>query len=233
MTVPTKINNFTAVSLYGADDARMRDMAWNERATALMRACGHALPTITSQPDDGKAPGIYGDAFVGRCIDDEIKDIWERIDFMVEDASPDAEWCRLALKKGGGGGGGGGKSAASLSGMMNQGNFFPNGKNTLPSSHNELEENGFTWSQTDDEVELKFSVASGTKAKYVKIKFQRNSLKIAVAGQVLLEGETWGNIVVDECTYTIQDDGSKGRELCVTLSKKSEEHWNYIVMKKS
>ena len=74
----------------------------------------------------GAAPpgGICGDAFVVRCHDDELADIWERVDFTIDDASPRSEWCDVARRKGGGGssGGssGGGDGARSLSGLMNQ-----------------------------------------------------------------------------------------------------------------
>ena len=60
-------------------------------------------------------------------------------------------------------------------------------------------------------------------------------LKVTVAGQTLCDGETWGDVAVDECTYTIQDDtdsSSGGRELCITLGKKDSSQWNYAVMKK-
>uniref|UniRef100_A0A7S2WA15 CS domain-containing protein n=2 Tax=Eucampia antarctica TaxID=49252 RepID=A0A7S2WA15_9STRA len=234
LTVPTPVNNHLAVSLYGSDDARLRDMPLNYRATALMKACGHMLPT-SQQNEDGKPSGVYGDVFVGRCTDDEIKDVWERVDFTVEDANADAQWCSSARKKGGGGGGGK-AAAASLSSMMNQANFnMPNNNNntTMSDQNNNNKEEGYSWEQTKEDLELKFSVASGTKAKYVKIKFQKNHIRVVVAGQVLLEGGTGGNVVVDECTYTIQDDESTGRELCVTLGKQKNEQWDYAVMKKN
>lgn len=234
MTVPTPGNNHLAVSLYGSDNARLSDMPLNKRATALMKSCGHSLPS-SHQNEDGKPSGVYGDVFVGRCIDDEMKDIWERVDFTVEDASPDASWCSLAKTKGGGGGSGN-ATAASLSGMMNQANFGMSQNDNSAQNNNFInnEEEGYNWNQSNEDVELKFSVAPGTKAKYVKIKFQRKYLKVVVAGQVLLEGETGGNVAVDECTYTIQDDESKtGRELCVTLGKNDNSQWGYCVLKKN
>jgi len=233
LTVPTPGNNHLAVSLYGGDNARISDMPLNKRGTALMKSSGHSLPS-SQQNDDGKPSGVYGDVFVGRCVDDEITDVWERVDFTVEDTNPDASWCSLARTKGGGGGRGN-AAAASLSGMMNQANFGV-GQNDNKAQNNNFinnEEEGYTWNQSKEEVELKFSVAPGTKAKYVKIKFQRKYVKVVVAGQVLLEGETGENVTVDECTYTIQDDEAKtGRELCVTLGKQNNKQWGYAVRKK-
>jgi len=87
-----------------------------------------------------------------------------------------------------------------------------------------------TWTQTDDEVELKFAVAAGTKAKYCKVAFARTCLKVMVAGQVLLQGTTFDPVATDECTYTLQDEGSTGRELCVTLGKtETGRTWAFVV----
>ena len=225
--------------MYTADDARTQNLSYNRRATELLLACGHSVSNDSSHAGGttaGPAPpgGICGDAFVGRCHDDEARDIWERVDFSVEDADPKAEWCDVARKPGGGGGAGSGAGggARSLSGLMNQnaamagigaagdgGNGFREGKG-----------NGYTWSQTDEEVELRFPVASGTKAKYVKVNFGRTSLKVTVAGQTLLCGELGGAVEVDDSTFTIEDanDGS-GKELCVTLGKKERYTWPFVV----
>jgi len=207
-----------------------------------MKACGHGLPPGTSN-EDGKPSGMYGDVFVGRCIDNETGDVWERIDLGVDEVEGDldeVEWCRTARKKGGGGGRGSGAAAASLSGLMGNalgkggGGGIPGGANSIGGG--EMSENGYKWSQNNDEVEIKLAVAPGTKAKYVKVKFGRNTLKVTVAGQTLCDGETWSDVIVDDCTYTIQDDSDSttgGRELCITLGKNKEaEHWNYAVMKK-
>lgn len=198
VTVPTKGNNFRSVSMYAADN--WANLPLNPRATALMKACGHAPP-----PTEGKPPGVYGDVFVGRCEDNEQTDIWKRVNLNVSEVQDPstAEWCAVARSPGGGGGSG--AAAASLGGVMQQ---------TINSSG----VSDSTWSQTDDEVEVKFSVAAGTKAKYVKVNFGMNSLKVTVAGQTLLNGSTGGAVNVDESTYTLQDAGT-GRELCVVLAK--------------
>lgn len=198
VTVPTKGNNFRAVSMYASDHSQ--NLPLNPRATALMQACGHAPP-----PTEGKTPGVYGDVMVGRCEDNEKSDVWQRVDLSVSEVQDPAaaEWCAVARSPGGGGGSG--AAAASLSGVMQQ---------TVNSSGL----SNCTWSQTDDEVEVKFQVASGTKAKYVKVIFGMNSLKVTVTGQTLLQGTTGGAVNVDESTYTLQD-ANDGRELCVLMAK--------------
>jgi hypothetical protein len=226
LTVPTDLNHYEAVSLYGDDHARNLGLPFNTRATSVMLACGHTFPA-TSENTDGKPSGIYGDVFIGRCVDDEVRDIWERVDFTaseVEGCVEDKEWCRIARRKGGGGGYNS-KPAASLSGMMN---------NMLSGSNiHEKSEGLYSWTQTDDEVELKFSLPSGTKAKYVKVKFSSKALKITATGQTLCDDDLFGGVKVDDCTYTVQDDAdsSKGPELCVILTKKIEEQWSRVFSK--
>jgi hypothetical protein len=144
------------------------------------------------------------------------------------------EWIRIALKKGGGGGHGG--SAASLSNTLSNIGKSNNGANlgtgALATEPGENQGDGFSWSQTDEEVEIKIKVAKNIKAKHVKVKFGKKSLKVTSAGQTLIDGETWAEFSMDDSTFTIQDDEeSGGRELCITLGKKEMETWNYAVVK--
>jgi hypothetical protein len=223
LTVPTPLNNHRAVSMYSDDNARTQNLPYNRRATELLVACGHS---ITSEPSPsrvsiGAAPpgGICGDAF-----------IWERVDFTVEDANPRAEWCDEARKPGGGGGGGGSAGGPrSLSGLMNQNaGAITNGGSS--NGFDKGEGDGYTWSQNDEEVELRFPVAAGTKAKYVKVTFAKTSLKVIVAGQTLVNGELGGNAEVEDSTYTIEDVKHKGKELCVTICKKEEGRtWPFVL----
>ena len=229
LTVPTSCNNYKAVSMYSADHAKEHGMPRNDRATALMVSCGHAAP-------DG---GIYGDVFVGRAADNEATDIWERVDFTVADADPKAAWCALARSPGGGGGSGA-AAASSLSNLVQQqqGMKITDGA-ALHNSNNSDTTYGYngatpvrevwgTWSQTDDEVELKLAVAAGTKAKYCKVNFSRTALKVTVSGNVLLQGTLFDAIALDESTFTLQDEGPTGRELTITLGKTDPRKWSFI-----
>ena len=225
LTVPTAGNYFQAVSMYSADNAKAYGMARNERATALMTACGHA------------GDGVFGDVFVGRAADNEATDVWERMDFTVADADPRAAWCKVARGTGGGGGAGT-AAAASLSNLVSQqqgmrisdggaagqGDDLYGYNGALP-----VQETWGTWTQTDDEVELKFALTPGTKAKYCKVAFSRNALKVTVSGTVLLQGTTFDPIELDESTFTLQDEGPTGRELCITIGKSDRRKWSHVV----
>jgi len=213
------------------------------RATELLVACGH---NITSQPSPntmsiGAAPpgGLCGDVFVGRAHDDEVADIWQRVDFTIADADPRSKWCDVARHPGGGGGGGS-DGARSLSGLMNQNaqNALTAGANNndekkaiADSSFHEGKGDGYIWTQNEEEVELRFPVSTGTKAKYCKVSFGRTKLKVVVAGQTLLSGSLGGTVEVDESTFTIEDanSGGSGKELCISLAKSENNTWPFVI----
>ena len=296
LTIPTPVNGQTAVSMYGDDTARTKNLPYNVRATKLMMAAGHAFPQsatsasagganniINDESNDGKQNGIYGDVFVGRCIDDEVKDIWERIDIVPAEVGGDGnteqqflnqiEWCKVARKKGGGGGQGG-KQAASLSNTLKNfskqqhqisqqqqqqqqqqqgsGNQIQQqattttntaaaaaaaGDTTMEEEDNN-NDSKYTWTQTDDEIEMKFIVPTDTKSKNVKVKFGQKSLKVSLVGLdiavidedgILCNGELWDDIDIDGSTFTLQNENSN-RELCISLEKSNNgQTWNYVI----
>lgn len=241
LTVPTSLNQQRAVSMYSADDARTQNLPYNRRATELLVACGH---DIASAPPSGTlsigaAPpgGICGDAFVGRCHDDEVADIWERVDFATADADPSAAWCGVARRSGGGGGaaGRGGGGARSLSTLMNGQATIAGGGGGAGAGVDTFREgtgDGYTWTQDEEEVELRFPVSPGTKSKDVRVEFGRTKLKVDVAGKTLLGGALGGTVEADESTFTIEDaGGGTGRVVCVTLGKQEGNIWPYVIQK--
>lgn len=203
LVIPTAANGHVGVSAYGASDAG-EETPVNERAVALLRACGHAAAN----------DAVRGDAFVGRYLDDEKRDVWERADFGVDEVDPKSEWCRLARRAGGGGGSGGAAPSSS----------DPTGKGNVVAISSP-----YDWSQTDEEVELSLSVDAGAS---VEVRIARSTLRVSVAGETLVNGETGGDVAVDDSTYTIQDSGKDGKkELTVTLAKRNEGlRWNYAVL---
>ncbi|GAX27712.1 hypothetical protein FisN_13Hh191 [Fistulifera solaris] len=165
LTIPMPGNQYQAVSMYVADTATYQENAaslpLNSRAVALITACGHG------------AREIRGDVFVGRAVDNEATDEWKRVNFTIADADPSAAWCETARRPGGGGGSGS-SAASSLNNLVNQSQtqlLAPNaappllGMNGAPPV---VEEWG-SWTQTNEDVEIKFMVADHVKAKDCKV----------------------------------------------------------------
>lgn len=231
VTVPVPGNQYQAVSLYAADQAKELGLSWNKRATAILTACGHGGV-------------VYGDTFVGRAHDDEGADIWKRIDFPLSDADPTAHWCRTARSpSGGGGGGSGGKAtAASLSGLLQSRNnnlqtIDTNSSNSAAvSMYGEngappVQESWGCWTQTPDEIELVFPVEAGIKAKDCEVKFRSHQVTVTVRGIVILNDKIslFDPIVPDDCTFTLQDVDDH-RELVVTLAKaEASRTWPWVI----
>ena len=237
LTVPTEANGHHAVSMYVSDHGNSLALPWNTRAMQLVAACGH----------DATASGIRGDAFVGRAHDNEMADIWQRVDFTIADADLKAEWCRVARQSGGGGGIGNATGAHSLNRLMQQQTqgmavgeapvFINNPNSNQATSAISFGANGSppveepwgSWTQTNEEVELAFTVPEGTKAKDCKINFKRNSVQIAVGGNNLVEGQTFDPLETDDCTYTLHNEGPTRRKLVVTLAKTSNRTWSWAL----
>jgi hypothetical protein len=88
-----------------------------------------------------------------------------------------------------------------------------------------------SWTQTDEDVEIKFMVAEHVKAKDCKITFGRNTLKVVVNDDTLLQGTLFDPTEADEGTFTIQNTAA-GRELCITLVKAvTDRTWSMVVKK--
>ena len=219
LTIPKSQNNYTGVSMYHCPSNETA----NKRATALVTGCG--LSTA-----------IQGDAFVGRYYDNEEHDVWERRDFVTADAHPSATWCVQARQASGGSS----SQASSLSGILQQ---QLQGSNTTvvqpppSSSNNAFGTNGSfvmetwgRWSQTDEEVEVLFPIDATVSSKDVQIVFKRSSLSVKIQDKVVLTGNLFNAVVVDECTYTLQTDNDGKKEVCVNLLKfQTGSTWSYAV----
>lgn len=235
LTVPTKENHYQACSLYSIipSTASFVEFPINPRANALLAACGHS--------GGEKSHAIHGDAFVGRALDDESID-WERLDFTAAEVDPAADWCRHARQVGGGGGAGR-KAAASLVNLAQQMGHSCAPATIVPSSTADVPETSYgldgsaavtepwgSWTQTAEEVELKLAVPKETMTKDCRVQFHRNRIAVAVQDQVVLEGTTFDPISRDESTFTLQNDGPTGRELCITIGKEEGGRtWMYVV----
>jgi hypothetical protein len=210
LTIPCAKNDQTAVSMYSDDKSRAKNLLLNVRATALARGCGH-----------GEAE-IYGDCFVSRYYDDEVKDIWNRVDLKANECTGDAKWCKA------GGGGAGGGSGNSLSSLMAQQQAMNLGTatNTAAADPNaETEESNYSWTQNSDEVEIKIALPANTPSNQISVKFSVKSLKVQVSSSTVLEGSLGGAVMLDDCTYTVEND-----TLLVVLGKQSGgSNWSKCV----
>jgi hypothetical protein len=84
---------------------------------------------------------------------------------------------------------------------------------------------GYTWSQTEDELELVIKAPAGTKGKDVKSKFTASMCSVKVGAEVNVEVNLFGKVTPDGCTWQMSDGN-----VVVTLEKAVEgESWPALV----
>lgn len=238
-------NNFIGVSIYCDANSKFKaGVLPNERVTSLLRLCGH------------KDLVAMGDCFIGRCLDDESCE-WERRDFPLDDFRPDADWVldtaaankgrnmqaystsgslkamTTAKTEGGGGlgqglglGGGGGRSSSA------------------PPPPGGVVGEGFTWSQTAEEVEVRVRVPQISTAKNIRVVIGATALRITLPSTTsssdepdldkrLVTGATlFEKVSAGESTWTIENErggaGAGVRVLCISLAKANNQTWRAL-----
>jgi len=91
----------------------------------------------------------------------------------------------------------------------------------------EKDENGYSWSQQGDEVQVTFKLEKSATKKDVKVAFKPKTLAVTVSGESLLSGSLGGEVDAEECTWTLANGGS---ELQVMLTKKNEkDSWKGLI----
>jgi len=206
LTVPTKQNNYEAVSMYIApnSDSSSPHLGANKRAMDLKKACNYT-----------REQEIFGDVFVGRYKDNEEENIWMRKDFTADEVSFDADWCQLARTT----------RSVSSSTSSTLSNLL---KTQQKDEVVEQDENNYKWTQTQNEIEIKILLESHVKTKDLEVVFQKCFCQVNLQDKILISGPTGGDVLVGDSTYFVQDvliEKEKKRELCIILSKKDVTSW--------
>lgn len=106
-----------------------------------------------------------------------------------------------------------------------------------PNAGNGADMDNYSWVQTLQDLSISVNVPAGTKGKDVTVNIARSKLKVAAKGleePVVFEGQMFGDVLVDDCTWTIEDGpaGPGGeRTIGVYLSKADQMQWWASVMK--
>uniref|UniRef100_A0A0K8UNX7 NudC domain-containing protein 1 n=1 Tax=Bactrocera latifrons TaxID=174628 RepID=A0A0K8UNX7_BACLA len=76
---------------------------------------------------------------------------------------------------------------------------------------------GFTWSQTDEDIKIKFVVKEGKERSDYNIKYVANKLTVKVGEEVLLDNDLYDKIDQDLTTWTVENN-----YLQITLVKQNQ-----------
>lgn len=116
-----------------------------------------------------------------------------------------------------GGGAGGAKGAGKGKGYSENQN----------SEEGEKEEDGYTWSQEGEKVQIAFNLSKAASKKDVKVVFKQTSITVQANGQTLLDGALNGKVETEDCTWCLVNGGT---ELNVMLTKQNEsDKWTALL----
>jgi len=211
----TAQNHYRGVSMYCDGNASFKpSLPVNKRATKLAQAAGHGDRIV------------YGDAFFGRAHDDESCE-WERVDFSLADTEPGAAWVREAAAHNTGRD----MLKYSTSGSMQAYSQQMSGGGSSSAEGGAAQQEGSGWTQTSDEVEVRYRVPQGTTSKQLKVAFTRTTLHISRKDAVALDAvpdkmqqpggvALYDEVIAGDSTWCL-DAG----ELVVTLAKARATRW--------
>jgi hypothetical protein len=228
-------NGFRSISAYCDGQSQFKDQSQilvNQRANELLTLCGHVNPMVN------------GDCFIGRSFDDESKE-WERLDFIESDLRPESEWIKKTVKTNTGRNLSAYSTSGSMQSFMNQ-NKANNNTSTVDTLSNSsinitpMEDKLWTFTQNDEEVEVRIEIPNAIKSKACKISFLRKELTIDIKdfdGKCSLINDIFaksvklcGNIVPGDSTYCIASE-KEGKFLTVILAKADKSNWKDLFKK--
>lgn len=208
---PTPSNNCVGVNIYLDEVGMLKRLKTNSRASNYAKLAGYSPP-----------PTFYGDVFLGRIRKLSKSNgcgslVVENMNFdMPTDAKPNAEWIQNAATQ-------------NLEYQMevNQitGTVGATQAAVDGSDGKVKQESGYSWTQTEEELEISIDLPSAeeVKSKQIQVKFKPKSLVVTCRTEQLLELELFEKVDVDGCTWTLDRP-----ILVVTMEKVEQALWPRI-----
>lgn len=201
---PNASNQYVGVNIYLDEVGMLKRLPLNSRASEFAARAGYNPP-----------PQFYGNVFIGRI---KTKPYTKHLSFNVgEDTSFDAPWLKqatmdnLAYQM----------EANQITGRRNETQAAIDGTDGI-----EKKEEGYKWTQTEEELEIVLSLASNAKAKDIKEKILAKSVQVKYCGDVVLALDLFERVDPDGCVWTI--DRSDDVKLVLTLEKMDPALWPRI-----
>lgn len=88
-------------------------------------------------------------------------------------------------------------------------------------------EEGYSWTQTDEEVEVVVQLVEGATFKDVQVKYHPQSIEVKCRKEPLLSLRLFERIDPDGCTWTLDRDGGETK-LVITMEKIETASWPRI-----
>jgi hypothetical protein len=174
-------------------------------------------------------PQFYGDVYLGRI---QQNPALKNLSFILgPDTAPDAPWLQAATTQN-----------LEYQLEMNHITGRSNDTRQLAVSGSDgmaVTEEGYSWTQTEDELELVVSISANVSSKDVSVKFRPLSLEVGVAKtETVVSLALFERVDVDACTWTLESgvDGAVGsnsndvhpKRLVITMEKCEHAFWPRI-----
>eukprot|EP00667_Euglena_gracilis_P021185 EG_transcript_23119 len=180
---PSHGNNMCGVYLYMDEVGALKNLPLNRRAVQLASTCGF----------DNCA--FHGDVYVGRVRKEPAPA--QNVDFHVHDLDSSSEWLKRA-------------AAENIeynmevnrlkAAMEEKGLKADDKAANLQGSD---AQKGYSWSQSDDQVEVVVDLPADVGKGDIKVKFGTAAVAVTVRGEPRLTLALFDKVEADECTWTI------------------------------
>jgi CS domain len=214
---PTPSNQYTSIIMYLDEIGMMKRLPLNTRASDYCTRAGY-----------NPAPIFYGTIYIGRI---QQKPRMRNISFQLgPDTSYDAPWLQSAM-------------VANLQYQLEMNKHTGNTNNrqvgVAGSDGNVQDEDGYSWTQTEQEIEIVVSLPIDAKSKLVTVKFQPLQLTVLYNKEPKVSIPLFERVDVDACTWTLDSNsrttssGNSGeskdsKRLVITMEKLEEAYWPRI-----
>jgi CS domain len=201
---PTPSNHFVTVNIYLDEAGMLKRLGLNTRATQFATRCGFNPP-----------PTFYGDVFLGRL---KSKPYIQNIPFCLGlDTDIHALWLQRATMEN-----------LEYQTAMNE---ITGRTDVQPSKDGEdgiaKSEDGYSWTQVEEELELTISLPKGVASKEISVKFMPQAILVKCRNTVVLSLELFERVDPDGCTWTFDKDSDNPR-LAITMEKAEQASWPRI-----
>ena len=206
----TEANNHEAVKIYLDEVGMLKRLPLNSRATKLAEKAGYNPP-----------PQFYGDVFLARVYETGRNGSIHRrpLPLALSEVSLDSPWLRdaamhnLEYQA----------QMDRITGRTSQNIQQP----AIAGTEGPKDEGCYSWTQTEEELEVKVELPLETNSKSIKVNFRANELQITCMDISLTLG-LFERVDVDGCTWTLESNGTS-KSLVATMEKQEPAYWPRII----
>lgn len=203
---PIPANNFTGINIYLDEVGMLKRLPLNKRASDFAARAGF-----------NPAPTFYGNVFLGRV---QQKPALKNVSFLLgADTAPDAPWMKAATTE-------------NLEYQMEMNRITGRSDLQQPGvaggDGKSKEEDGYTWTQTEEELEIIVLLPSDAISKQIAVKFFPKKVTVSYQKESKISLQLFERMEMDACTWTLEKGSDDQKKLVITMEKLEQAFWPRI-----